>query len=143
MKRSQLIMEMELYLLDRAQDLKDHGEDKVDHGMPQCPGCGVAMMIRNNRITKEPYLGCRLFPTCRHTLPMSAIPHEPAEEIPVPTTPVAKRTAKKRGGEPNSDGSWKLMEQDSLTEGKTINANVSQEEMALIEAHRAKSSTAA
>lgn len=134
MKRNQLIMELELFLIDRSQDLKEQGEDRAVSGMPACPSCGVPMIVRNNRITKEPFLGCRLFPTCRSTLPMSAL--DPvAEHIPVPSTPKSK--TKKRGGDPNSDGSWVRMDQEKLND-KTINANITEEELEIIRARRAQ-----
>ena len=139
MKRAQLITKMELYMADRSMGIQEKGDERAEAGMPTCPGCGVVMMVRNNRVTKEPLLGCRLFPTCRHTLPITAL-HKEAEEVPVPSTPPARVTKQKRGGEPESDGSWKIMEQDKL-EQRTVNTNLTEAEVVMLQNFRASQSS--
>jgi len=49
----------------------------------------------------------------------------------------SKSKTKKRGGDPNSDGSWVRMDQEKLND-KTINANITEEELEIIRARRAQ-----
>lgn len=35
-----------------------------------CPDCGKPLVIRTNSATREPFLGCSTWPSCRHTEPL-------------------------------------------------------------------------
>lgn len=37
--------------------------------LPSCPLCESPMLVRENRRTRQPFLGCSAFPKCRHTQP--------------------------------------------------------------------------
>ena len=36
-----------------------------------CPECSAELVIRTNRTTQEQFLGCRRYPTCLHTQPLT------------------------------------------------------------------------
>lgn len=37
-----------------------------------CPRCGASLVVRRNRRTGEPFLGCPEYPRCRHTQPLAS-----------------------------------------------------------------------
>ena len=36
-----------------------------------CSDCGQSMVVRHNRTTGEPFIGCAAWPRCSHTEPLS------------------------------------------------------------------------
>ena len=44
-----------------------------------CPRCDGKLVKRQNRMTKEPFLGCTNYPRCKYTQPM-----EPEEDDGIP-----------------------------------------------------------
>ncbi|CAE8713408.1 unnamed protein product [Polarella glacialis] len=145
---------------------------------PLCQDCGIPMMERRNRLTKEPFFGCVRFPACRFTLPVTYAGHRidllqaemkktpgpkykpqprqvpPADDIPsgarsdasmisgseVPRTRARKTKEKSATSSRRSPSeftnSWEEAVAgavpSSSTEGKMINANVSEEELKML-----------
>ena len=66
--RSQLILEVDLWNLD-VQSTMEYMPDTTSP-FPVCEECGIPMITRTNRVSKEEFWGCRRFPACRVTLPM-------------------------------------------------------------------------
>ncbi|OLP76029.1 T-complex protein 1 subunit eta, partial [Symbiodinium microadriaticum] len=66
--RSQLILEVDLWNLD-VQSTMEYMPDNTSP-FPVCEECGIPMITRTNRVSKEEFWGCRRFPACRVTLPM-------------------------------------------------------------------------
>ncbi|CAE7195067.1 RE1 [Symbiodinium sp. CCMP2592] len=65
---------------------------------PKCTVCGIPMVQRNNRLTHEPFWGCRRFPACRTTLPYT-YDHRPTKEVQKELKAAAMVKSQDQGGE--------------------------------------------
>ncbi|CAE7351286.1 MAL3P3.6 [Symbiodinium sp. CCMP2592] len=160
-----LILEIEVWALDAAEELQRDRDLEMTCTEPLCAQCGIPMMVRTNRLTREDFYGCRRYPACKQTLPLR-YDGRPTGEVQkeLETTEkinkakehhkkiVAKQAAKgKRMGEmgratASSDGSWAVAGAIPIEEvtssdeekDKKYNTNLTKEEMAMIVAMRDK-----
>ena len=68
-KRPQFVMELELWETVIKEETR-HEED-IESPHPFCTACMIPMMIRTNRLDGTDFYGCRRFPNCRQTLPLT------------------------------------------------------------------------
>ncbi|CAL1168448.1 unnamed protein product [Cladocopium goreaui] len=162
MRRGQLVTELEMYEADRKAEMADQGgviEDLNDP--PKCPTCDIPMIIRENRLTKDPFFGCLRYPYCKSTLPYK-YDNRPTKEaqdemqrqemleqkkkseakVEVKKNAAAlnqkKRAVGSAGYQPESDGSWAPvpsapeLDSDGQDQKFNVNTNLSQEEVNLI-----------
>ncbi|CAE7707379.1 RE1 [Symbiodinium sp. CCMP2592] len=160
-----LILEIEMWAVDAAEELQRDRDLETASTEPLCPQCGIPMMVRTNRMTREDVYGCRRYPACKETLPLR-YDGRPTREVQKQMEAseqiakakenhkklMAKQAAKsKRVGEmgralSSSDGSWAVagsipIEEVSSSEeekDKKYNTNLTKEEMAMIVAMRDK-----
>ena len=154
--------ELEMYEADRKAEMADQGgviEDLNDP--PKCPTCDIPMIIRENRLTKDPFFGCLRYPYCKSTLPYK-YDNRPTKEaqdemqrqemleqkkkseakVEVKKNAAAlnqkKRAVGSAGYQPESDGSWAPvpsapeLDSDGQDQKFNVNTNLSQEEVNLI-----------
>ena len=70
-RRAQYIIELEFWVNQKEQELKDNPVGGFTEEVPICDMCGIPLMVRTNRVTKEEFYGCIRFPACKFTLPMT------------------------------------------------------------------------
>ena len=98
---------------DRSRSADGRPLESLDQYMPDtaspfpvCEECGIPMITRTNRLSKEEFWGCRRFPSCRVTLPMT-YGDQPVQEaiavlkkidkqfrMPFPPTPICVKDQK-------------------------------------------------
>ena len=154
-----LLLEIEVWAEDAAKDFQlDRDLDMSEKG-PLCVSCGVPMMERTNRLTREGFFGCRRFPSCKTTHPLTyagrpteQVQRELGKAMPVKheEMPDERKMMYRATNRPNrggatgkaatfSDGSWvatglQEVEEVSSDENPSprYNTNLTKEEMAMI-----------
>lgn len=140
-------MELSLWEQDVKEELNSKGLTEAKDAQVLCEKCGIPLITRTNRVSKEDFLGCIRFPECRVTLPLTSAgldvkqvlknKKDEKTENPRRNPQSRKRTSQEKRHE--SDGSWVPVQTDSdmdETKGddtsKQFNTNVSAKEMEVI-----------
>ncbi|CAE6970895.1 RE1 [Symbiodinium sp. CCMP2592] len=159
--RSQLIMELEMWAVEANAALNlDRDLEMADPG-PLCTVCGIPMVQRNNRLTHEPFWGCRRFPACRTTLPYT-YDNRPTKEVQKELRAAAmvkikeeknflpkerpknRRSPPQGGATASSDHSWHktgpvdIESSDNDEPNQLVNTNLTEEEVELVMEMRKK-----
>ena len=167
--RSKLVMELELWSIDAAEASQMDRDLEVSGDGPLCTQCRIPMLERVNRLTREPFWGCRRFPSCRVTLP-AEYDGRPTKEVqaeleasektkekdqkflPLRRSRPRKATIDPASTATSSDGSWMRagpipVEEDDVSEDekispKDVNTNLTKEEAEMILQMRIKKKAA-
>ena len=131
--------ELEIYQFDRVEEDKEVNAGKpAEDAAPRCPQCSIPMLTRINRPTMEPFWGCRLFPTCKGTLPQTyagrptaQVQQEMVEKNGVTPKMNARKAPKKRSPEAGESDSWGVPSMDDLSDQGSglTNINLTPEEL--------------
>ena len=70
-RRAQFVLELEMWINQREEQRKNDPLSDLPEDNHLCDACGIPLMVRTNRLTKEEFYGCLRFPSCKFTLPMS------------------------------------------------------------------------
>eukprot|EP00435_Cladocopium_sp_Y103_P012893 s3290_g3.t1 len=138
--RGNLITELELWMEDRKEDMKLHGEMENPNMGPRCEACDIPMIIRTNKLSKEDFWACIRFPACRQTLPMQSAGLSTKECLTKDKTNHRKNVRPEEQAEPKrrirrgqpAPEPWDICEEPEEP-SRQINANLTSEEMSMIQ----------